>query len=86
VQSVVTTLAEMTINRWFVSATMPKQGKLRWALKQIKGFPTETEAKQFAKAMLSDGYNVTAGTVSPHKPIRRIIASREVYRWVEEEG
>jgi hypothetical protein len=58
VQSVVTTLAETTINRWFVSGTMPKQGKFRWALKKIKGFPTETEAKQFAKAMLSDGYTV----------------------------
>jgi len=79
----------MTINRWFVSATFPRQQKgekLRWAPRQTKGFSTETEAKQFAKAMLSVGRYVTAGTVSPHYPIRRIVAANEVYGWVDQEG
>ena len=79
-----TKLAKVTINRWFVSATLTKKGKLRWSARQTKGFPTETEAKQFAKAMLSGGYDVTAGTLSPHQPIRRTVAAREVYRWLEE--
>jgi hypothetical protein len=83
---VVNTLAKLAINCWCVSTTMAKEGKLRRAARETKGFPTETEAKQFAKAMLSDGHTVTAGTVYPHEPIRRTVSAREVYRWVEEEG
>jgi len=84
-QFVVTILAKVTSNRWFVSATLPKKGKQQRSARQTKGFPTEAEAKQFAQAMFFDGYDVTAGMLSPHKPIRRTIAAREVYRWVEEE-
>jgi len=81
-----TTLAKVTNNRWYVSATLPKTGKQQRSARQTKGFPTETDAKQFAKAMFFDGYDVIAGTLGPHQPIRRTISAREVYRWVEEEG
>jgi hypothetical protein len=46
-------------------------------------FPTEGEAKQFAKAMLSDGMKIMAGTLHPHQPIRRIIGSSEINQWIE---
>jgi hypothetical protein len=43
------------------------------------------EAKQFAKAMLSDGIKVMAGTLHPHQPMRRIIgSSSEINQWIEE--
>jgi hypothetical protein len=80
----VTTLPKLTINRWYVSATTTKKGKPKKAARETKGFPTETEAKQFAKVMLSDGNTVTAGTVYPHQPVRRTVSAREIYRWVEE--
>ena len=79
---------KVIINRWFVSVGPPKQAGLvsSRAARQTKAFPTEIEAKQFAKAMLLDGLKVNAGTLNPHQPIRRQIAASEINRWIEEEG
>jgi hypothetical protein len=49
-----------------------------------KGFPTEVEAKQFAKAMLSEELKVIAGTLSPHQPARRYFPSSEIGQWIED--
>ena len=65
-------------NQWFVSVEAPKQLRLAFPKKparQTKTFPTETEAKQFAKEMLS---------MSGHKPARRIISGSQLQRWIEE--
>jgi hypothetical protein len=76
-------------DRWFVSADTPKpQGPVSSrapSVRQTKSFPTESEAKQFAKAKLSEGIKVTAGTLSPHQPIRRNITTREINRWIYED-
>jgi hypothetical protein len=53
--------------------------------RETKSFPTEIEAKQFAIAMLSKGRKVTAGTLSPHQPIRRTVTASEINQWIEEE-
>jgi hypothetical protein len=77
------------INRWFVSVDTPKQqgpvSSRSPSVRQTKSFPTESEAKQFAKAKLSEGMKVTAGTLSPHQPLRRTITASEIYQWIEEE-
>jgi hypothetical protein len=72
--------ADDPVNRWFVSAKRPKQGRpnLSWSKRQTKAFATEAEAKEFTKAMLSEGYEVTAGTLSPHQPIRRTVPASEI--------
>jgi hypothetical protein len=67
------------INRWFVSVR-PVRGP--WNARQTKGFATETEAKRFAKEMLSKAHYVTAGTISPHQPKRRIIEAWEIDQWI----
>ena len=77
------------INRWFVSVDTPKQqgpvsSRARSA-RQTKSFPTEDEAKEIAKAKLSEGMKVTAGTLSPHQPIRRNITALEINRWIDED-
>jgi hypothetical protein len=41
-------------------------------------FPKEIDAKQFAKAMLSEGLKVTADSLNPHWPVRRLIAFQEI--------
>jgi hypothetical protein len=73
---------------WFVSVEAPRQlrliSKKRAFVRQTKAFPTEREAKQFAKAMLSDGMKIVAGTLNPHHPIRRIISASEINQWIEE--
>jgi hypothetical protein len=74
-------------NRWFVSVEMPKhrRGEQTFA-RQTKTFPTETEAKQFVKQMLSNKKKIVAGTLlSAYLPPRRFISGSRIYRWVEEE-
>ena len=54
--------------------------------RQTKTFPTEAEAKQFAKEILSDGTNIIAGTLlSAHQPTpRRIISGWDLRSWIED--
>jgi len=40
--------------------------------------------KQYAKVMLSKLLKVTAGTLSPHLPKRRMIEASEIEQWIEE--
>jgi hypothetical protein len=72
-------------NHWFVSVEMPKQRLRAQFARQTKTFPTETEAKQFAKEMLSNKYKIIAGTLlSADQPARRLISGSQLYRWIEE--
>jgi hypothetical protein len=77
------------MNHWFVSVDTPKQqgpvSSRAPSARQTKSFPTENEAKQFAKVMLAEGMKATAGTLSPHKPIRRTITASEIHQWIEED-
>jgi hypothetical protein len=78
----VVTILPKPFNRWFVSVG-PVHGA--WKSRQTKGFPTETEAKRFAKEVLSKAHCVTAGTITPHQPKRRTIADYEIAQWIEGE-
>jgi hypothetical protein len=75
-------------NRWYVSVETPQQWRPTSSrapsARRTKAFPTEIEAKQFAKTMLSAGFRVTAGTLSPHLPRRRLVVTSEIERWIEE--
>ena len=73
-------------NHWFVSVEMPEQRRKPFA-RQTKTFPTETEAKQFAREeMLSNKYRIVAGTLlSTDQPARRFISSSQLHNWIEEE-
>jgi len=75
-------------NRWYVSLQAPSEWRpnsSRAAFsRKTKSFLTEGEAKQFAKAMQSDGFKVSAGTLNPHQPRRRITTASEINQWIEE--
>jgi hypothetical protein len=68
---------KLIINRWFVSVETTKRLRLfpsaTTRLREINSFPTKIEAKHFAIAR-----KATAGTLSPHQPIRRTIAASEI--------
>jgi hypothetical protein len=73
-------------NHWYVSIDRPIQ---RWKTatrgalpRQSKSFPTEIEAKQFARAMLSAGFKVMAGTMNAQLP-RRLVVASEIDRWID---
>jgi hypothetical protein len=89
-QSMVAIVARRTtiINHWYVSIDRPSQQRPSLSRapspRQSKSFTTESEAKQFASAMLSEGFKVMAGTLSPHQPKRRTITASEIDRWIEE--
>ena len=75
-------------NHWFVSVELPKQGRIGHTFaRRTKSFPTETEAKQFAREeLLSNKYRIVAGTLlRAHQPARRIISGSQLQRWIEEE-
>jgi hypothetical protein len=74
-------------NQWFVSVEMPKQRRgAQTFARRTTTFPTETEAKQFAKEMLANKNKIVAGTLlSAHLPARRFISGSQLYSWVAEE-
>ena len=73
-------------NHWFVSVAVSKQVHGQTFVRRTETFPTETEAKQFAKEMLSKKHRIFAGTLlGAHLPVRRIISGSQLYSWVGEE-
>lgn len=72
-------------NHWFVSVAAPTQFRLaspKKSARQTKTFPTEDDAKQFAKEMLSEKHHIFAGTLlGAHLPVRRLISGSQLYSW-----
>ena len=75
-------------HRWHVSIEAPRKSRpassRTASVRQTKAFPTECEAKQYAREMLSEGWKITAGTLNPHLPKRRIILASEIEQWIGE--
>ena len=70
-------------NHWFVSVSVPERGHGHRFVRRTETFPTETDAKQFAKEMLSEKRRILAGTLlGVHLPVRRIISGSQLYSWV----
>jgi hypothetical protein len=73
--------------RWFVSDEMPKRSA-QTSSRRTETFPTETDAKQFAKEKLSEKHHmekhhIVAGTLlGAHLPVRRIISGSQLYNWI----
>jgi hypothetical protein len=79
-------MARRTVkNHWFVSVAVPKRGHMKAFVRRTETFPTETDAKQFAKEMLSEQNHIFAGTLlGAHLPVRRILSGGHLRRWIEE--
>jgi hypothetical protein len=75
-------------NHWYVSVEAPSvwrpASSRAPAARETRAFPNELDAKQYARAMLSEGLRVTAGTLNPHRPRRRLIAFPEIDGWIQE--
>ena len=69
---------------WYVSfepkERLPGQRAL---IRKTETFRNERDAKAFAKAKLTDGSNINAGTLNPYQP-KRIITSVQIYDWLKE--
>jgi hypothetical protein len=66
---------------WYVSFEVPR--RKHSLARATETFPSEQEAKDFARAKLVETPNVTAGTLNPHLP-KRTIASKQIVQWLEQ--
>ena len=68
-------MADKSQGTWYVSFEVPR--RKRSLARATETFPSEREAKDFARAKLVETPNVTAGTLNPHLP-KRTIAARQI--------
>ena len=66
---------------WYVSFEVPR--RKHSLARATETFPSEREAKNFARAKLVETPNVTAGTLNPHLP-KRTIAAKQIVQWLEQ--
>lgn len=66
---------------WYVSFAIrnPDAGHHRFA-RHTRTFTTEQDAKAFARTLLVQTQDVSAGTINPHMP-RRVIAPAAITAW-----
>jgi hypothetical protein len=74
-------MANKSEDTWYVSFDV--RGRKRERARATETFPTEREAKKFARAKLVDTLKVNAGTLNPHLP-KRTIAPAQMLEWLEE--
>jgi hypothetical protein len=72
-----------TQSTWFVSFEVPRDAKRRTFARVTETFASEGDAKQFAKAKLSLGQTVSAGTINPYQP-KRTVTPMRVSEWIDE--
>ncbi len=65
---------------WFVSVRRPNSGAY---VRNSNTFQNETAAKEFARKMVDAGFEITAGTISPHRP-KKAIGPWQVSSWLDE--
>ena len=68
---------------WYVSYELPPPRGKRPFARGTETFPSEQEAKQFARAKLDHMLNLAAGILNPHLP-KRTIAPTQIPEWIEE--
>jgi hypothetical protein len=74
-------MANKSHGTWYVSFDVPRRKHSLARATEI--FPSEREAKNFARAKLVETPNVTAGTLNPHLP-KRTIAAKQIVQWLEQ--
>jgi hypothetical protein len=70
---------------WYVSYRsniQPKRddGERRLA-RATRKFKAESEAKQFAREVIENGWSAIAGTLNPHRP-KQTVASTRILDWI----
>ncbi|QOG16836.1 hypothetical protein BaraCB756_36015 [Bradyrhizobium arachidis] len=74
------------IATWYVTFEVQQRGILprQRSPRETRTFPTEQEAKLFAREKRDAGCAVFAGTINPHLP-RRLIPSSGINAWLADE-
>ena len=77
-------MAKRIKNTWYVSYR-PRVPPLKrdYARRMTETFPTEAEAKSFARSKLAEVDDLAAGTLNPHLP-KRVIGPKAMAEWLAE--
>jgi hypothetical protein len=70
---------------WYVSyrsniAPKRENGERR-CVRATRKFKAETEARQFAREVIENGWSAIAGTLNPHTP-KKTVASTRILDWI----
>jgi hypothetical protein len=76
-------MSRRLISTWFVTYQPPGRRPRDGHRRMSELFANEQDAKAFARARLSEGPDITAGTINPHLP-KRFVGSAEILRWLDE--
>ena len=68
--------------KWYISFEPGIRGKDRIYRRETKTFPTEAEAKAFARMILERTCRITAGMINPVQPKRVIGSKRALSEWL----
>jgi hypothetical protein len=75
--------SERAKDTWYVSFEPKQRVRNNTRPRTTETFRNERQAKEFAKARLEEGLNVSAGTLNPVMP-KRTISSKQVLDWLDE--
>jgi hypothetical protein len=78
-------MAMRPLDIWYVSFENKLRPEKRAVPRSTETFRSEAEAKEFAKQVLDEAKNVTAGTLNPHLP-KRVISAAQLVDWLAESG
>jgi hypothetical protein len=77
-------MAKRVKNTWYVSYR-PRMPPLQrdYRTRMAETFPTEADAKNFARSKLAEADDIAAGTLNPHLP-KRVIGPASIAEWLAE--
>jgi hypothetical protein len=77
-------MAKRVKNTWYVSYR-PRLPPLQrdYRARRAETFPTEADAKNFARSKLAEADDIAAGTLNPHLP-KRVIGPASIAKWLAE--
>jgi hypothetical protein len=70
--------------KWYISFEPANRGMDRIYRRETRTFPTEAEAKAFARTILERALRISAGTINPVQPKRVIGSKRALSEWLSQ--
>ena len=68
--------------KWYISFEPAIRERDRIYRRETRTFPSEADAKAFARMILDRALRISAGTINPVKPKRVIGSKRGLFEWL----
>jgi len=70
--------------KWYISFEPANRGKDRIYRRETKTFPSEAEAKAFARMIVDRALRISAGTINPVQPKQVIGSKQGLSEWLSQ--